>query len=66
VAEGGARSEALGHRRGATRVDVVGEGEELDSADAAPIRGSVVGAPQERLSASVDISQTQGQNQGQQ
>jgi transglutaminase-like putative cysteine protease len=38
----------------------------LDSADAAPIRGSVVGAPQERLSASVDISQTQGQNQGQQ
>jgi transglutaminase-like putative cysteine protease len=38
----------------------------LDSADAAPIRGSVSGMSQERLSASVDISQTQGQNQIQQ
>lgn len=38
----------------------------LDSSDAAPIRGSVSGTPQERLSASVDISQTHSQNQGQQ
>jgi transglutaminase-like putative cysteine protease len=38
----------------------------LDSADASPIRGSVAGTPQERLSASVDISQTQSQNQIQQ
>jgi transglutaminase-like putative cysteine protease len=38
----------------------------LDSADAAPIRGNVSGVRQERLSASVDISQTQGQTQGQQ
>jgi transglutaminase-like putative cysteine protease len=38
----------------------------LDSADAAPIRGSVAGTPQERLSASVDIGETAGQNQVQQ
>ena len=38
----------------------------LDSADAAPIRGSVAGTPQERLSASVDIGETEGQNQTQQ
>ncbi|HEX5007650.1 MAG TPA: transglutaminase family protein [Hyphomonadaceae bacterium] len=38
----------------------------LDSADAAPIRGSVAGTPQERLSASVDIGETAGQNQTQQ
>jgi transglutaminase-like putative cysteine protease len=38
----------------------------VDSADAAPIRGGVSGTPQERLSASVDISQTQSQNQTQQ
>ncbi len=38
----------------------------VDSADAAPIRGNVSGSQQERLTASVDISQTQGQNQGQQ
>jgi transglutaminase-like putative cysteine protease len=38
----------------------------LDSADAAPIRGSVSGPQRERLSASVDISQTQDQNQTQQ
>jgi transglutaminase-like putative cysteine protease len=38
----------------------------LDSADAAPIRGSVSGAQRERLSVSVDISQTQDQNQTQQ
>jgi len=37
----------------------------LDSADAAPIRGNVSGAPQERLSASVDIAQASGQSQGQ-
>ena len=40
----------------------------LDAADAAPIRGNVSGNHQERLSASVDISeatvQSQGQNQG--
>jgi transglutaminase-like putative cysteine protease len=38
----------------------------LDSADAAPIRGSVAGTPKERLSASVDIGQAEGQSQGQQ
>jgi transglutaminase-like putative cysteine protease len=38
----------------------------LDSADAAPIRGSVSGMAREQLSASVDISQTAGQNQAQQ
>ncbi len=38
----------------------------LDSADAAPIRGSVAGGAQERLSASVDIGETQSQNQTQQ
>jgi transglutaminase-like putative cysteine protease len=38
----------------------------LDSADAAPIRGSVAGTRQERLSASVDIDETAGQNQVQQ
>lgn len=38
----------------------------FDSADAAPIRGNVSGAPQERLTASVDISLAQGQNQSQQ
>ncbi len=38
----------------------------VDSADAAPIRGGVSGSPQERLSASVDISQTQSQTQIQQ
>lgn len=38
----------------------------LDSADAAPIRGNVSGVAEERLSASVDISQTQSQNQTQQ
>lgn len=37
----------------------------LDAADAAPIRGNVSGAHQERLSASVDISQTTGQSQAQ-
>jgi len=43
----------------------------IDSGDAAPIRGSVAGASEERLSASVDISegqtqtQAQGSNQGQ-
>ena len=37
----------------------------LDAADAAPIRGNVSGMHQERLSASVDISQTQGQTQTQ-
>jgi transglutaminase-like putative cysteine protease len=37
----------------------------IDSADAAPIRGNVSGAPQERLTASVDIAQTQGQSQSQ-
>ncbi len=37
----------------------------LDAADAAPIRGHVSGTPQERLSASVDISQTAGQTQAQ-
>ena len=37
----------------------------LDAADAAPIRGNVSGAPQERLSASVDIAQASGQSQGQ-
>jgi len=38
----------------------------IDSADAAPIRGNVIGSPKERLSASVDISQTEGQTQTQQ
>ena len=37
----------------------------LDAADAAPIRGNVSGNSQERLSASVDISQTTGQSQSQ-
>ena len=37
----------------------------IDSADAAPIRGNVSGAPQERLTASVDIAQTQEQTQSQ-
>ncbi len=37
----------------------------LDAADAAPIRGNVSGNHQERLSASVDISQTSGQTQSQ-
>lgn len=37
----------------------------LDAADAAPIRGNVSGSPQERLSASVDISSTTGQSQSQ-
>ncbi len=37
----------------------------LDAADAAPIRGNVSGNHQERLSASVDISQTAGQTQTQ-
>ena len=37
----------------------------LDAADAAPIRGNVSGSSQERLSASVDISQTTGQSQSQ-
>jgi len=37
----------------------------LDAADAAPIRGNVVGAPKERLSASVDISEMQVQSQNQ-
>ena len=37
----------------------------LDAADAAPIRGNVTGNSQERLSASVDISQTTGQSQSQ-
>jgi transglutaminase-like putative cysteine protease len=41
-------------------------GSGIDSGDAAPIRGGVSGTPQERLSASVDISQTQDQNQIQQ
>ena len=38
---------------------------DLDAADAAPIRGSVHGGPRERLSASVDISETQVQTQNQ-
>jgi transglutaminase-like putative cysteine protease len=38
----------------------------LDSADAAPIRGSVSGTAEERLSASVDIGETDRQNQTQQ
>jgi transglutaminase-like putative cysteine protease len=38
----------------------------LDSTDAAPIRGSVTGVSQERLSASVDISGIEGQTQCQQ
>jgi len=38
----------------------------LDAADAAPIRGNVMGGPKERLSASVDISQMQVQNQSSQ
>jgi transglutaminase-like putative cysteine protease len=38
----------------------------LDSADAAPIRGNVSAGSQERLTASVDISLAQGQNQSQQ
>lgn len=37
----------------------------LDAADAAPIRGNVMGGPRERLSASVDISQMQVQTQNQ-
>jgi transglutaminase-like putative cysteine protease len=37
----------------------------LDAADAAPIRGNVSGASQERLSASVDIAQATGQSQSQ-
>ena len=37
----------------------------LDAADAAPIRGNVSGAAQERLSASVDIMQAAGQSQSQ-
>jgi transglutaminase-like putative cysteine protease len=37
----------------------------LDAADAAPIRGNVSGAHQERLSASVDIVQASGQSQSQ-
>jgi transglutaminase-like putative cysteine protease len=37
----------------------------LDAADAAPIRGNVMGGPKERLSASVDISQMQVQTQNQ-
>jgi transglutaminase-like putative cysteine protease len=37
----------------------------LDAADAAPIRGNVSGAPKERLSASVDITQATGQSQAQ-
>ncbi|MEZ6029364.1 MAG: transglutaminase family protein [Hyphomonadaceae bacterium] len=37
----------------------------LDAADAAPIRGSVNGTPRERLSASVDIAETQVQTQNQ-
>ena len=37
----------------------------LDAADAAPIRGNVVGGPKERLSASVDISEMQVQTQNQ-
>lgn len=37
----------------------------LDAADAAPIRGNVSGASQERLSASVDIAQAAGQSQSQ-
>ena len=37
----------------------------LDAADAAPIRGNVSGAAQERLSASVDIAQAAGQSQTQ-
>ena len=37
----------------------------LDAADAAPIRGNVSGNHEERLSASVDISQTTGQSQSQ-
>jgi transglutaminase-like putative cysteine protease len=35
----------------------------LDAADAAPIRGNVLGGPKERLSASVDIAQAAGQSQ---
>lgn len=37
----------------------------LDAADAAPIRGNVSGASQERLSASVDIGEAAGQSQSQ-
>lgn len=37
----------------------------LDSADAAPVRGNVSGAPRERLAASVAITQNQSQAQGQ-
>lgn len=37
----------------------------LDAADAAPIRGNVMGGPRERLSASVDISEAQVQTQNQ-
>lgn len=37
----------------------------LDAADAAPIRGNVQGSPKERLSASVDIGETQVQTQNQ-
>lgn len=37
----------------------------LDAADAAPIRGNVMGGPRERLSASVDISEVQVQTQNQ-
>ncbi len=37
----------------------------LDAADAAPIRGNIMGGPKERLSASVDISETQVQTQNQ-
>lgn len=37
----------------------------LDAAEAAPIRGNVSGNHEERLSASVDISQTAGQTQAQ-
>ena len=37
----------------------------LDAADAAPIRGNVMGGPKERLSASVDISEAQVQTQNQ-
>lgn len=37
----------------------------LDAADAAPIRGNVAGAPQERLSASVDIDEAPVQSQAQ-
>ncbi len=37
----------------------------LDAVDAAPIRGNVAGAPQERLSASVDIGEAPVQSQAQ-